>query len=89
MAKNELNAIVLPDGDTFTPGQLSTLIFGEANAYQGGKRVRSYLRAKYARPSEAKNTSWILSRDVAQDVLDTFTAKTITVVTANDVNAPE
>lgn len=40
-----------------------------------GKVVRAHLRKTYPRPIEAKNSTWVLSETVANEVLDHFRAK--------------
>lgn len=40
-----------------------------------GKIVRSYLRATYTRPVEAKGTTWVLSSDQAKATLAHFKAR--------------
>ena len=78
--------VKLPDGvTTFTPHDIAVLAFGETHAFKGAKLVRDYLRAAYRRDLALKNTSWLLDRDVAQDVLDAMTSrKTATTVTLED-----
>jgi hypothetical protein len=73
--RTELPAVSLPQGETFRPNELARLLFGSAGEEEGGKRIRDYLRAEYPRTPAAKNTAWILSREVAQDVIDHFVAQ--------------
>lgn len=40
-----------------------------------GKVLRSYLRANFARPTEAKNTSWEIDSDTAKAVREHYAAK--------------
>ena len=39
------------------------------------KALRSYLRKNFARPAEAKNTTWGIAPDAAQAARDHFEAK--------------
>lgn len=39
------------------------------------KRLRSYLRANFARPAEAKNTTWGIAPDAAKAAREHFAAK--------------
>lgn len=39
------------------------------------KALRSYLRANFARPAEAKNTSWDISEEAAEAAREYFEAK--------------
>lgn len=71
-------AKLLGEGDTFAPNKLATALFGDEGAFQGGKRVRAYLRATYPRNAEQKNTTWTLSRDVAIATVAAFLAKRVT-----------
>jgi hypothetical protein len=36
------------------------------------KRLRSFLRANYTRPAEAKNTSWAITNDAAKAAREHF-----------------
>jgi hypothetical protein len=83
-------APALPDGqEHFRPDELAELIAGKVHAFAFGKTVRGYLRANYTRDASAKGTSWVLDREVAQDVLDHFanarTTSEAKVVTKADV----
>lgn len=40
-----------------------------------GKLVRGYLRVTFTRPIEAKGTTWVLTNEQAQDVLNHFLAR--------------
>jgi hypothetical protein len=40
-----------------------------------GKIVRSYLRANFTRPAEAKNTAWVLTADQAANVREHFESR--------------
>jgi hypothetical protein len=89
---NDSPEIVLPEGETFRPDELAELIAGKSQAFAFGKTVRGYLRANYSRPASAKGTSWILDREVAQDVLDHFAnartnAEAKVVTKADNANA--
>jgi predicted site-specific integrase-resolvase len=37
-----------------------------------GKQVRAYLRKAYTRPTDAKGTSWVLTREQAQATIKHF-----------------
>ena len=47
-----------------------------------GKLVRGYLRVTFTRPIEAKGTTWVLTNDQANAVLDHFLARRSPVVPA-------
>ena len=47
-----------------------------------GKLVRGYLRMTFTRPVEAKGTTWVLTNDQANAVLDHFLARRSPVVVA-------
>jgi len=66
--------------ETFTPTELASELGVDP------KRVRAYLRANFTRPIEAKNTSWMLSAEVAEAVIEHFTAS---VTDADDSEADE
>lgn len=51
---------------SFTPSELSELTGVDA------KRIRAYLRSNFTRNPEAKNTSWAVSTEVKNDVVDHF-----------------
>ena len=53
---------------TYRPEQLATSLG------ISGKIVRSYLRKTYARPAEAKGTTWVLTAKQASDTLAHFKA---------------
>lgn len=57
------------DTKTYTPTELAKELDVDA------KRVRAYLRTTFPRTAEAKNTSWMLSAEVAEDVRKRFTPK--------------
>ena len=40
-----------------------------------GKLIRSYLRANFTRPAEAKNTAWVLTAKQAESVRKHFLAR--------------
>lgn len=53
------------------------------------KVLRGFLRATFARPIEAKNTTWIIDESAANVAREHFAKRRATVVTtANDANAP-
>jgi hypothetical protein len=54
---------------TYTPGQLAEELSVDA------KRIRAFLRTEFPREAASKNTSWMLSEDVAELVRDRFTPK--------------
>jgi hypothetical protein len=77
----------LPKRDTYTPGDLASALFGAEGAFQGAKRVRAYLRTKYPRVADSRNTSWVLAPDVARDVFDTLNKQKVErIVTAADAD---
>ena len=41
------------------------------------KRLRSYLRSQFARPAEAKNTTWTITSDAANKAREHFAPKPI------------
>lgn len=84
---NDTPAVVLPEGDTFAPNAVAELLFGKDGSFQGGKRVRAFLRATYTRPADAKGKTWTIDRTVAQATVDHFLAlRTSATVTADDAN---
>jgi len=52
---------------TYTPTEVAQMLNVDP------KRVRAYLRANFTRPLEAKNTSWILTEEVKDALVDHFT----------------
>ena len=87
MSESIATVIELPEGDSFAPNTLAELLFGKDGAYEGGKRVRGYLRANFTRPVENKGKTWTLDRTVAQQTLDHFIAlRTTERTTADDAN---
>lgn len=59
----------MSDAKPITPKELAA----ELNV--DPKRLRAYLRANFARPAEAKNTSWSIPADAAKAARDHFEAK--------------
>jgi hypothetical protein len=81
----EKNTPQLPERDVYTPHDIAVVAFGAERAFQGGKIVRDWLRATYTRPREMRNTSWLLSPEVAQQALDAMLSRRVeTVVTTSD-----
>lgn len=76
------NAQVEAPAKTFTPTELATALGVDP------KRIRAYLRANFTRPIEAKNTSWMLDAEVAEVVIEHFTAK-VTDVEADESDVEE
>jgi hypothetical protein len=52
-----------------------------------GKIVRGYLRATFTRPIEAKGTTWVLTPEQTNAVIDHFIARRSPVVPAPESNA--
>jgi hypothetical protein len=83
----DANVPVLPEKDAYAPDDISTALFGAEGAFQGGKRVRAYLRATYTRKPEDKGKSWTLAPEVARSTFAHFLAQRTTdadVVTEDD-----
>jgi hypothetical protein len=68
----------LPERDVYSPDDIAVALYGVMGAFQGGKRVRAYLRATYTRDVSQKGKSWILAPDVARDVFDTLAREKVT-----------
>jgi hypothetical protein len=75
----------LPERDVYSPDDIAVALYGVMGAFQGGKRVRAYLRATYTRDVSQKGKSWILTPPVARDVFDTLSREKVTsAVTLSD-----
>lgn len=68
----EAETPTLPEQDAYAPNDIALALFGKDGAFQGGKRVRAYLRANYTRAPELKNKSWTLRPATARKVFDHF-----------------
>lgn len=67
-----------------TPDKLAAEIMGPDNRTSGAKRIRGFLRERYARPVEAKNSSWTLDEEVANVVREKFSKSAAKTDDAND-----
>lgn len=74
----------LPEQEIYTPNDIAVYVFGEGHAFQGAKQIRDYLRARYGH-KHVRNTSWLLTPEVAADVIAQFESRKIaTVITLDD-----
>lgn len=78
------NGPTLPKRDTYAPNDIAEAVFGREGAFQGGKRIRAYLRANYTRKPESKGKTWTLAPNVAQSVFDHFISERTSEVTEAD-----
>jgi hypothetical protein len=84
------NERMLTERASHRPDQIASDLWGTEHAFEGGKRIRNYLRANFTRAPELKGTAWILAPDVAAYVFEIFANATVTevpVVTLADSNA--
>jgi hypothetical protein len=89
---SESNERVLTERATYRPDEIASDLWGSEHAFEGGKRIRNYLRANFTRSPELKGTAWVLAPDVAAYVFEVFANATVTevpVVTLDDANASD
>lgn len=87
---SESNERTLTERATHRPDEIASDLWGSEHAFEGGKRIRNWLRANATRAPELKGTAWILQPDVAAYVFEIFANATVTeaqVVGMNDLNA--
>jgi hypothetical protein len=80
----------LTERATHRPDEIASDLWGAEHSYEGGKRIRNYLRANFTRSPELKGTAWLLAPEVAAYVFEVFENATVTevpVVTLDDSNA--
>jgi hypothetical protein len=66
---NSNDALAIDQAKTYRPETIA------AKLGVSGKLVRSFLRATYTRPIEAKGTTWVLTGEQAQATIDHFVAR--------------
>ena len=84
------NERTLIERASYRPDEIAADLWGAEHSFEGGKRIRNYLRANFTRAPELKGTAWILAPDVAAYVFEIFANATVTevpVVTLGDANA--
>jgi hypothetical protein len=69
---------MLTERTTHRPDEIASDLWGSDRAFEGGKRIRNYLRANVQRAPEAKGTAWILSPEAAERVFEVFANATVT-----------
>jgi hypothetical protein len=80
----------LTERGSHRPDEIASDLWGTEHSFEGGKRIRNYLRANLTRAPELKGTAWVLAPDVAAHVFEIFSNMTVTevpVVTLADMNS--
>lgn len=67
-----------------TPDKLAAEIMGPDNRTSGAKRIRGFLRERFTRPIDAKNSSWTLDEETANVVREKFARSAAKADDAND-----
>jgi hypothetical protein len=81
---------MLTERTTHRPDEIAADLWGADRAFEGGKRIRNYLRANVARPAEQKGTAWILQPDAAERIFEVFANATVTeaqLISLDDLSA--
>jgi hypothetical protein len=72
------NDRTLTERTTYRPDEIAADLWGADRAFEGGKRIRNFLRANVARTPEQKGTAWILDPEAAERVFAIFANATVT-----------
>ena len=67
----------LTERETYRPDEIASDLWGADRAFEGGKRIRNYLRANHTRAPELKGTAWVLGPNAAAQVFDVFANATV------------
>jgi len=67
----------LTERATHRPDEIAADLWGSEHAFEGGKRIRNWLRANHTRPIELKGTAWVLGPNAAAQVFEVFANATV------------
>jgi len=74
----------LTERATYRPDEIAADLWGSEHAFEGGKRIRNYLRANHTRSPELKGTAWVLGPNAAAQVFEVFANATVNAIEVVD-----